>query len=231
MTEFKTKKRRYANNTSLTIAVPKRGDGFVRILAGQWRKSLVPVALLDGLRPTGERVRETVFDWLYHLFSGEFTHVAVLDLFAGSGAMGLEAASRGANLVHWVDNNRLVVRTLRQVLERLKADSTKCAAYQEDAHDFISRNQAQYDVIFIDPPFAKDWQKTIVSKVIGLMKSEGVLYVESPERGLDDEVIEALGLVRIRQGKAGAVVYELYARQGSVMSTKAKLPKVKKGKQ
>ena len=92
----KNSRRLGASNSSLATPAPVRGAGSVRIVSGKWKRSVVPVACAEGLRPTSERVRETVFDWLTHLF-GTLEGCDALDMFAGSGAMGLEAASRGAD--------------------------------------------------------------------------------------------------------------------------------------
>ncbi len=177
---------------------------------------MVTVACAEGLRPTSERVRETVFDWLTHLF-GTFEGRDVLDMFAGSGAMGLEAASRGADHVDWLDIHRPGIAGIRQVLVRLGGDEHK-KAYVADAFRFLQDVPRCYDVIFIDPPFGLDMQVKAARAALNALKNEGLLYVESPEELLSDEALESLGVVRVRSGSAGAVRFELLAKAGSVMA-------------
>ena len=162
---------------------------------------MVTVACAEGLRPTSERVRETVFDWLTHLF-GTFEGRDVLDMFAGSGAMGLEAASRGADHVDWLDIHRPGIAGIRQVLVRLGGDEHK-KAYVADAFRFLQDVPRCYDVIFIDPPFGLDMQVKAARAALNALKNEGLLYVESPEELLSDEALASLGVVRVRSGSAG----------------------------
>lgn len=145
---------------------------------------MVTVACAEGLRPTSERVRETVFDWLTHLF-GTFEGRDVLDMFAGSGAMGLEAASRGADHVDWLDIHRPGIAGIRQVLVRLGADEHKKACVA-DAFRFLQDVPRCYDVIFIDPPFGLDMQVKAARAALNALKNEGLLYVESPEELLSE---------------------------------------------
>lgn len=187
---------------------------------------MVTVACAEGLRPTSERVRETVFDWLTHLF-GTFERRDVLDMFAGSGAMGLEAASRGADHVDWLDIHRPGIAGIRQVLVRLGADEHK-KAYVADAFRFLQDVPRCYDVIFIDPPFGLDMQVKAARAALNALKNEGLLYVESPEELLSDEALESLGVVRVRSGSAGAVRFELLAKAGSVMAGLARPSKKEK---
>lgn len=187
---------------------------------------MVTVACAEGLRPTSERVRETVFDWLTHLF-GTFEGRDVLDMFAGSGAMGLEAASRGADHVDWLDIHRPGITGIRQVLVRLGADEHKKACVA-DAFRFLQDVPRCYDVIFIDPPFGLDMQVKAARAALNALKNEGLLYVESPEELLSDEALESLGVVRVRSGSAGAVRFELLAKAGSVMAGLARPSKKEK---
>ena len=187
----------------------------------------MPVPSLPGLRPTPERVRETVFDWLQFLF-GDFSGLRALDLFAGSAAMGLEAASRGASEVVWVDANRQVAANVRAALKRFGAEADRYRAYQADAFAFLTRESALYDLIFIDPPFAQCWQERAVSAALECLAPEGLLYVEWPSSGMDEETLMALGLVRVRAGRAGAVAFELLARAESAMALRAKPDKTKR---
>ena len=169
----KNSRRLGASNSSLATPAPVRGAGSVRIVSGKWKRSVVPVACAEGLRPTSERVRETVFDWLTHLF-GTLEGCDALDMFAGSGAMGLEAASRGADYVDWLDIHRQGIAGIRQALTRLGADDHKQARVA-DAFRFLQDAPRSYDVIFIDPPFSLDMQVKAARAALGALKEEGLL--------------------------------------------------------
>ena len=148
-------------------------------------------------------------------------------MFAGSGAMGLEAASRGADYVDWLDIHRQGIAGIRQALTRLGADDHKQARVA-DAFRFLQDAPRSYDVIFIDPPFSLDMQVKAARAALGALKEEGLLYVESPTELLSDEALESLGVVRVRSGSAGAVRFELLARTGSGMAGLARLSKEEK---
>jgi 16S rRNA (guanine966-N2)-methyltransferase len=125
-----------------------RPPGHVRVIAGSLRGSKLPVADLPGLRPTGDRARETLFNWLQHEIAGR----QVLDAFAGSGALGFEAASRGAAGVLLLERDARLAASLRETATRLHADAIRveCA----DALGWLGREpQARFDVAFLDPPF------------------------------------------------------------------------------
>lgn len=216
---------RGAGLTSLTTSRNPRGTGVVRIVGGDWRRTPVAVVSHEGLRPTSERVRETVFDWMTHLV-GSLVDRRVLDLFAGSGALGLEAASRGAREVDWVECDRTAAAGLRATLERLKAGSGR-RVHTADAFAFL-QTAGTYDLVFVDPPFARELQVSAVRDVLGHLAPEGLIYVENPSEVLPLEVLERLGLVRVRSGSAGAVAFELLARAGSRTSSLAKLTKEEK---
>jgi len=126
------------------------GAGTVRIIAGQWRGYRLRFPGAAGLRPTADRRRETLFNWL----GGDLAGLACLDLFAGSGALGFEAASRGARMVDLVENRRAVAAALRENRDRLGADAVRVHAV--DARRFLAAAPASaYDVVFVDPPFAR----------------------------------------------------------------------------
>jgi 16S rRNA (guanine966-N2)-methyltransferase len=126
----------------------KKRTGTVRIIGGQWRGTRLPVPDLPGLRPSGDRSRETLFNWLQMYIHG----ARCVDLFAGSGVLGLEAASRGAAQVTLVEKSRLAVQELRANLERLKAE--RVAVIETDAIAWLALCEPQsMDIILIDPPF------------------------------------------------------------------------------
>jgi 16S rRNA (guanine966-N2)-methyltransferase len=125
--------------------------GRLRIVAGKWRSRLLPVADVAGLRPTSERVRETLFNWLAPVIEG----ARCLDLYAGTGALGIEALSRGAALAEFVENSRLAVNALRSSIELLGA--TNASVHEADAEAFLrSGCRAPFNLVFLDPPFATD---------------------------------------------------------------------------
>lgn len=119
--------------------------GFVRIIAGRWRRSKIPVPPVPGCRPTGARARETLFNWLHH----HLPDATCLDLFAGTGILGLEALSRGAGHVTFVERHPQLVTALRSNCERFDAEHT---IIQSDAARHLAKGN-QYDIIFLDPPF------------------------------------------------------------------------------
>jgi 16S rRNA (guanine966-N2)-methyltransferase len=127
-------------------------SGRLRIVAGKWRSRLLPVADVEGLRPTSERVRETLFNWLSPHIEG----ARCLDLFAGTGALGFEALSRGAASVMFVEQSRTAASMLRDNADRLESKAAEILA--SDAYAFAARRNrnARMDIVFLDPPFADD---------------------------------------------------------------------------
>jgi 16S rRNA (guanine966-N2)-methyltransferase len=126
---------------------PDQPGNQLRIIAGRWRGRKLAFAPVPGLRPTPDRVRETLFNWLGPMLPG----TRCLDLFAGSGALGIEAASRGASEVVLVDNNPLVVRTLREQLQLLGFSAAQ--VLQQDVNQWLATAATPFDVVFLDPPF------------------------------------------------------------------------------
>lgn len=156
--------------------------GQVRIIAGIWRGRCLPVADLAGLRPTANRTRETLFNWLQAVIPGS----RCLDLFAGSGALGLEAASRGAAQVCLVERDSGLVRQLIEQCDKLQAGE-QVQVYREDARALLAQPSipgAPWDVIFVDPPWASAWQSEILrlldaAQQRGLIRSRAWVYVEA----------------------------------------------------
>ena len=170
----------------------------MRIIGGSHRRRIVEFPDAEGLRPTPDRVRETLFNWLGQDLSGR----RCLDLFAGSGALGMEAASRGAARVVMVERNRLVFRVLQENIKKLALPNM--ALHNEDGLEFAARCKEQFDVIFLDPPFQSDYLPRLWSLMPRLLAPEGMLYVES---GSAVEAPQPWQV--IKQGKAGAVHYQL----------------------
>jgi len=156
---------------------------------------------VSGLRPTPDRVRETLFNWLTHLWERDFANKRVLDLFAGSGALGFEAASRGVAHVQMVESDRRAVAGLRGLRNKLKADAVRIHA--GDALTVLSRLDAsRYDLILLDPPFGLGWLERLWTALPGLLTENGLVYVES-----EQPVSPPSGLSCLRQDRAGAVHY------------------------
>ena len=186
----------------------------VRIIGGQWKRSTLPVADVDGLRPTPDRVRETVFNWINHLIGGEWQRVNCLDLFAGTGALGFEAASRGAAQVTMVDASSAVTEQLETIKTKLNA--TQVSIMRGDALRFaqglVGRGQS-FDVIFLDPPYQLGLLSKALSASVPLLAKEGRVYVESAVPLDRMEAESAPGMLAgweiIRADRAGMVFYYL----------------------
>jgi 16S rRNA (guanine(966)-N(2))-methyltransferase RsmD len=192
-------------------AVSRAGPGRkapqqVRIIGGQWRRSLLPVVEGEGLRPTPDRVRETLFNWLGYFFDGAWEGRDVLDLFAGSGALGLEAASRGARSVTLVDSFTPALRALQQVKDKLGAQQVQLQ--RADARQVLGKwPSASLDLIFLDPPYALDLLPSMLDACGRLLKPQGLVYAES-DRAFPDSGQDWLQAWEVlRTDRAGAVHY------------------------
>lgn len=149
--------------------------GSVRIIAGRWRGTRLPVPDRPGLRPTSDRVRETLFNWLQPVLPG----ARVLDLFAGSGALGLEAASRGAAQVQLVEADPQLARALTETAARLDPER-RVAVHRGDALAFLRTSaEAPFDIAFVDPPFAAGLWPAVLALLPARMAAQAWLYVES----------------------------------------------------
>lgn len=178
----------------------------VRIIGGQWKRSKLPVADRPGLRPTPDRVRETLFNWLGQDLSGW----RVLDAFAGSGALGFEAASRGAAEVLLLERDPQLARSLEASRTRLKADSAQLRIECCDAIGWMSRSApARFELLLLDPPFDAGLFEPALKAAAPLLVPGGLLYVESPE---PLAVPAELGLEAWKNARAGAVHYQLLRR-------------------
>lgn len=177
--------------------------GRVRIIGGTLRNSRLEVPEVAGLRPTPERVRETVFNWLAPLISG----ARCLDLCAGTGALGIEALSRGAGSVVLVERDPQVARALDSNLARLGASAGTVRA--GSAQDYLRGAAQPFDVVFLDPPFALGLWSTLAQQLQdgGWLAPAALIYVESPHTAVP--VLPAQWRVH-RQATAGAVRYALY---------------------
>lgn len=180
------------------------GNKPIRIVAGQYRRTPIPVPDdVAGLRPTPDRVRETLFNWLTHLWAGHYADKQVLDLFAGSGALGFEAASRGAGHVQMVEQDRRALAALRALRDKLQAQAVRIHA--GDALQVVGRMDAsRFDLVLLDPPFNVDWLSKLWPLLPGILADDALVYVESESPLAPPETFDV-----IRQDKAGAVYYGL----------------------
>jgi 16S rRNA (guanine(966)-N(2))-methyltransferase RsmD len=185
----------------------------VRIIGGLWKRTPLPVLDALGLRPTPDRVRETVFNWINHLLDANWEQLDCLDLFAGSGALGFEAASRGARSVTMIDSHPAVIRQLEQNRTKLKADNIQLlrADAVAIARDLALRGQ-RYDIIFLDPPYQQDFLAQTLPLAKKLLKEGGLVYAESGVAlpfGEDEKPEWLDGWECVRADKAGMVHYSL----------------------
>jgi len=174
----------------------------VRIVGGAWRSRLVDVPDIPGLRPTPDRVRETLFNWLGQTLDG----LACLDLFAGSGVLGFEAASRGAASVTLVERDSRAHAALRRNAEKL-ATTQSVEIVQADALEFLASTTRQFDVAFADPPYRQDLIQRIMPLLDRVMLPGGLVYAEA-EAPLDPPA----GWRVFRQSRAGQVHFHLLER-------------------
>lgn len=169
----------------------------VRIVAGRYRRRLLTFPEAQGLRPTPDRVRETLFNWL----GQELDSWRCLDLFAGSGALGFEAASRGAERVVMVEKNRTVAASLRS--NRTLLGAKEIDVVENDAFSYIRNARESFDLILLDPPFDENWLPKLLPLLQPLLSKEGVVYCESrlwPDFS---------GWEVLREGRAGQVKHAL----------------------
>jgi len=179
--------------------------GKVRIIGGRWRGTRLSVPDVAGLRPTSDRVRETLFNWLMPMLPG----ARVLDLFAGSGALGLEALSRGAAGAVLVERDPALAAALRATTARLPGGEAATVA-QADAQAWLaSQPEATFDLAFLDPPFAAGLWEGVLPALARVIKPDGWLYVEAPH-----EAAFALPADwrAHREGRTREVRYALYRR-------------------
>jgi 16S rRNA (guanine966-N2)-methyltransferase len=160
-----------------SVTNPGGKPGTVRIIGGQWKRTPLTVVSLPGLRPTPDRVRETLFNWIGPSIKG----LRCLDLFAGTGALGLEAASRGAAQVTLVEASAVAVQAIEAMVVKLKAQP-HVHIVQGTALHAINRLSAQsVDLVFLDPPFGQGWLTKIIPELPPLLAQNARIYVEADE--------------------------------------------------
>jgi 16S rRNA (guanine966-N2)-methyltransferase len=156
--------------------------GKIRIIGGQWRGRKIAVAEVAGLRPTADRLRETLFNWLVPFLPG----ARCLDLFAGSGVLGLEAISRGASECVLVERHPLALRALHDAVYMLKAENARIVAH--DALHFLHQTTPlPFDIVFLDPPFASNLLPSVCQALDTDMwlQPHALIYIEMPHAALD----------------------------------------------
>lgn len=178
----------------------------MRIVGGTWKRTLLPVPDIPGLRPTPDRVRETVFNWLAHL-RPDAGALQGLDLFAGTGALGFELASRGARRVILVESQPRALDGLRATRTRLGAKQVEIIAGEALAVA-AGLPVGSFDVVFLDPPFDAQLQAPALDAARHLLAIDGLIYLEAPAP-LPAEQAQQAGLEIIRQGSAGRVAFHL----------------------
>jgi len=171
----------------------------IRIIGGVWRRRAIRFPPAEGLHPTPDRVRETLFNWLGQDLTGK----RCLDLYAGSGALTLEAASRGAVLAVAVDRNRILVDALRATAGTLPAVALE--TWVADARAFVANERREFDVIFLDPPFREDPWPWLLPACAERLAPGGFIYAEAAHA-----LSPPPGLAPWRRDRAGQVHYHLF---------------------
>ena len=181
-------------------------DSRVRIIGGRWKRSKLPVPALEGLRPTPDRVRESLFNWL----GQDLTGWDCLELFAGTGVLGFEAASRGAASVILVERSAAVAKSLQATRERLGADAVTIVRAEVEAW-LATAPPRRHDLILVDPPYRERWLERLLPKLRSRLAPGGRIYAEC-EFELGAGWLEAHAidwLEPLRSGRAGQVHYHL----------------------
>jgi len=179
-----------------------RRAGTLRIVGGKFRSRRLRVAARPGLRPTPDRVRETLFNWLGQDLSG----LACLDLYAGSGALGFEAASRGAARVVLVERDRIALAALEKSRDGLGAAEVEIVAGDADA--YLDHARERFDVVFLEPPFRQNLVPPLLERLRRVLGPRARVYIES------ESPVAAAGWQELKRDKAGQVSYQLLRWSG-----------------
>ncbi len=177
--------------------------GKIRIIGGTHRSRQLAVLDQDGLRPTLDRVKETLFNWLGQDLTGQ----VCLDLFAGSGSLGFEAVSRNAAKVVMVEKSAKVMQQLKDNVKLLRAGDN-CLVINDDALKFLTSNQLKFDVIFLDPPYSSNLLAESLQIVSEHLTVNGVIYIEYHQN-----IPELSQFNILKQSKAGSVNYALLSKK------------------
>jgi 16S rRNA (guanine966-N2)-methyltransferase len=178
--------------------------GRIRIIGGEYRSRLLRVATRPGLRPTPDRVRETLFNWLGQELDG----LACLDLYAGSGALGFEAASRGASRVVMVETDRVALRALEASRATLGAMQVEIIGGSASA--YLEHSRERFDVVFLDPPFRQNAVPGLLPQLSRLLNAGARVYAEGAS-----PVPAQANWRELRRARAGGVSYQLFEWDGN----------------
>jgi len=179
--------------------------GSIRIIAGLHRGRKLPVLMAEGLRPTTDRVKETVFNWLMPFIQDS----NCLDCFAGSGGLGFEALSRGASHVSLIELNKAAALQLKENQQLLKTDNI--TIINSDAISFIKSNTQKFDVVFLDPPFRKGFvEQTTQLLNENSLADNALIYIEMESEQNDQKL--PLNWKLLKEKVAGQVIYRLYQK-------------------
>ncbi len=188
----------------------------VRIIGGIWKRRLIRFASIEGLRPTPDRVRETLFNWLMWDITGRH----VLDLCAGSGALGIEALSRGAASLTLIEPHKQQAKLLVAALEELKAERVRVV--NQTAQAAVSQLKGPYDLVFLDPPYALNLWQELAALYESKLSTDALIYVEA------DRPLDSIGLPahwqQIKAAKAGSVYAGLFSRQADTTNIATDTP-------
>lgn len=177
----------------------------LRIIGGEWKRRQLSFAPIDGLRPTPDRVRETLFNWLMW----DIQNAVVLDVCTGSGALGFEALSRGAAQVVMIEPDRSQAKFLKDNIQLLKAEN--CQLYSNTAENVLPKLTQEFDLIFLDPPYSLDLWQNLADLADVHLKDQGLIYVEA-DRALNSLKLPSSWKL-LKQTKAGQVQAGLFQKQ------------------
>lgn len=206
-----TNRRKNKTPTKPRVKAPKTGAATVRIIAGHWRGRVLRFPEVEGLRPTGNRIRETLFNWLSPILPGS----CCLDAFSGSGALGFEALSRGAKSAVMLEPDRTANQYLHNNATLLEADNCKVFATRAEQWLAIPATE-QFDIVFIDPPFSLDLWPDVLAKLEqqGWLAANAWVYIETPKQ----YALQTPANWQLHRTKqAGQVTYSLYQRAADAL--------------
>jgi 16S rRNA (guanine966-N2)-methyltransferase len=192
---------------------PERAEmGSFRVIGGEWRSRRLTFPAIEGLRPTTDRVKETVFNWLLPYLPGAH----VVDLFSGSGSLGIEALSRGAETLFSIELDSNAAGAIRHNYEQLKITDDRANVVNMSAFDWLAAqtNECQsVDLVFLDPPFRKGFLDEAISLLAEsqILKDRSLIYLEREKEGQAPDI--PASWVLLKEKVAGQVCYQLYQRQ------------------
>lgn len=186
------------------ISVNNKVKNQLRIIGGEWKRRVLPFADIEGLRPTPDRVRETLFNWLMW----DIQNTKVLDLCAGSGALSFEALSRGARYVVMIEPNLKQAKFLKDNIQLLKVEN--CQLKIQTAQQALSNLNEQFDLVFLDPPYSLNLWEELAQKADPYVSNDALIYVEA-DRALNQLNLPATWQLQ-KQTKAGVVQAGLFKK-------------------